>query len=200
MDTYRTLGKESPEALFKERKSKFFGYAFSVSDEVEIKKQLEAIRKSHPNANHVCYAWQLGIKAYIHRANDDGEPNNSAGKPIYGQIQSFNLTNVLVTVVRYFGGTKLGVGGLIQAYKETARMALENSFIIECEVKAILELKFEYEEMNKVMGILKRIDYKILEQQMQVDCKMKIEIPLKSKESLLDAFKKHHKISVKTND
>lgn len=198
METYRTLERASSEILFKDRKSKFYGYAFPVLEEFEIKKQLEWLHKNHPNANHVCYAWQLGVKSTIYRANDDGEPNNSAGKPIHGQIQSFQLTNVLVAVVRYFGGTKLGVGGLIQAYKETAKLTLENSVIIEKEIMVILELRFGYENLNVVMSAIKKFDCKINDQQMDVDCKMIIEMPSKSQAKFLNTLKKHHKISIKT--
>ena len=130
-DTYNTITKPSQDVLFKDKNSKFFGYAFPVKSEEEIKSYLEALKKQHHSARHWCYAYQLGTETTNYRANDDGEPNNSAGMPIYGQIQSFNLTNVLVVVVRYFGGVKLGVGGLINAYKTTAQLALESSNIIE---------------------------------------------------------------------
>ena len=133
--------------LFKERKSKFYGYTFPIESEDAVKPILEELRKRHPSANHVCYAWQLGVTDIRYRANDDGEPNNSAGMPIYGQIQSFDVTNVLVAVVRIFGGTKLGVGGLISAYKETAKMALENSMITEKVLTQQITLVFEYSEM-----------------------------------------------------
>jgi uncharacterized YigZ family protein len=130
-DTYKTIEKPSEEILFKEKKSKFYGYAFPIATEDEVKPILEALKKKHHTANHVCYAWQLGVKNQSYRANDDGEPNNSAGMPIYGQILSFEVTDVLVAVTRIFGGTKLGIGGLISAYKTGAQMALENAKIIE---------------------------------------------------------------------
>ena len=130
-DTYKTIAVASEEVLFKEKNSKFFGYAFPVTSEEEVKKILEHLRKEHFSARHWCYAYQIGTEKIQYRANDDGEPNNSAGMPIYGQIQSFEVTNILVVVVRYFGGIKLGVGGLISAYKNTAQMALENSEIVE---------------------------------------------------------------------
>lgn len=112
-DTYKTITQASPETLFKEKNSKFFGYAFSVTNEEEVKEILTQLKKDHFSARHWCYAYQIGTENIQYRANDDGEPNNSAGMPIYGQIQSFDVTNVLVVVVRYFGGVKLGVGGLI---------------------------------------------------------------------------------------
>ena len=147
-DTYKTITKPSPEVLFKDRGSKFFGYAFPVISEEEIKTNIEQLKKDHYNARHWCYAWQLGKEYENYRANDDGEPSNSAGVPIYGQLQSFNVTNILVVIVRYFGGTKLGVGGLIQAYKATTKQALEASIIVEKTIDELFNLKFEYAEMN----------------------------------------------------
>ena len=129
-DSYKTLSAPSEEILFKEKKSKFFGYAYPIKSEDEVKPLIEKLKKQHHTANHVCYAWQLGINNAHYRANDDGEPNNSAGMPIYGHIQSFGVTNVLVAVARIFGGTKLGVGGLISAYKTAAQMTLEVSPIV----------------------------------------------------------------------
>ena len=119
-DLYKTIESPSQETLFKDRNSKFYGYAFPVNSENDIKASLQFLKKKHPTARHFCYAWQLGIDSFSFRVNDDGEPKNSAGIPIYGQIQSFGLTNVLIVSVRYFGGVKLGVGGLINAYKHSA--------------------------------------------------------------------------------
>ena len=130
-DIYKTITKPSKETLFKDKNSKFYGYAFPVNNEENIKSSLEFLRKKHYGARHFCYSWQLGVESVRYRANDDGEPTNSAGMPIYGQIQSFELTNILVVSVRYFGGTKLGVGGLINAYRSSARLALESSIIEE---------------------------------------------------------------------
>lgn len=137
-DTYRTLDFPSDEILYKEKNSKFFGYAFPISSEDEAKIILESLRKQHSSAGHCCYAFQIGTDKIQFRANDDGEPSNSAGMPIYGQIQSFDVTNVLVVVVRYFGGVKLGVGGLISAYKISAQMALETSEIAEKRLTFII--------------------------------------------------------------
>jgi len=130
-DTYKTIEKPSEEVLFKDKNSKFFGYAFPVSNEDDVKIHIAELKKTHHAARHWCYAYQIGTETILFRANDDGEPNNSAGMPIYGQIQSFEVTNILIVVVRYFGGTKLGVGGLITAYKTAAQLALESSKIIE---------------------------------------------------------------------
>ncbi len=130
-DIYRTISKPSEKVLFKDKNSKFFGYAFPIKTETGVKNRLEVLKKEHHAARHWCYAYQVGTETVNFRTNDDGEPNNSAGQPIYGQIQSFEVTNILIVVVRYYGGIKLGVGGLINAYKTTAQMALEASTIIE---------------------------------------------------------------------
>ena len=141
-DEYRTLAASSEETLFKDRGSKFFGYAFPVQSEEEVKLQIDELRAQHSNARHFCYAFQLGVESISYRANDDGEPNNSAGMPIYGQIQSFNITNVLVVSVRYFGGTKLGVGGLINAYRNSAKLAIEASQIIVKTINVRFRISF----------------------------------------------------------
>ncbi|RZJ49986.1 MAG: YigZ family protein, partial [Flavobacterium sp.] len=155
-DTYQTIASESEEILFKEKGSKFFGYAFPLETEEEVKPIIEVLKKQHPHAVHFCYAYQLGTAPKIsYRANDDGEPSNTAGAPIYGQIQSFGLTNVLIVVVRIFGGTKLGVGGLIAAYKTTAQMAIEVSEIVEKTIDVHFLISFDYKNMNKVMRVIK---------------------------------------------
>ena len=154
-DTYKTIANPSEEVLFKEKSSKFFGYAFPVCSQDEIKTNLEHLKKQHFGAVHFCYAYQIGTEKVEFRANDDGEPSNSAGMPIYGQIQSFELTNILIVVVRYFGGTKLGVGGLISAYKTTAQMALEAAEIIDKTIDVNFNISFDYKNINKVMRIIK---------------------------------------------
>ena len=173
-DTFKTITSPSTEILFKEKNSKFFGYAFPVTTEEEIKSHLEQLRKQHFGAGHFCYAFQLGAEAIYFRANDDGEPSNSAGIPIYGQIQSFGLTNVLIVVVRFFGGVKLGVGGLISAYKTAAQMALEESEIIEKTIDVHFQIFFDYKNMNKVMRIIKEKKLEIILQQMKEDCQIEI--------------------------
>ena len=154
-DTYKTITKPSKEILFKDKNSKFFGYAFPVKSEEYINSKIENLKKQHHSARHCCYAYQIGKEDFSYRANDDGEPNNSAGMPIYGQIQSFEVTNILIVVVRYFGGVKLGVGGLINAYKTAAQLALENSKIITKTINLDYLIKFDYKNMNKVMRIIK---------------------------------------------
>lgn len=173
-DIYKTLAKPTNEILFKEKKSKFYGYAYPITSEDEVKAIIEGLRKKHHTANHVCYAWQLGVSTFSYRANDDGEPNNSAGMPIYGQIQSFELTNVLVAVARIFGGTKLGVGGLISSYRRAAQMALEESSIVEKTIKAYIEIKFGYAVIDTVMRIIKQNQLEIVSQQFEMDCALTV--------------------------
>ena len=153
-DTYLTIAKPS-EAIFRDRASKFIGIAMPVSSEQEMKQALEAIKKKYFDATHHCYAFRLGFDKTAFRFNDDGEPSGTAGRPIFGQIQSKDVTNVLIVVVRYYGGTKLGVSGLINAYKTAAKDALEANTIIERTVNDVYEVFFDYAQMNDVMRILK---------------------------------------------
>ncbi len=175
-DTYKTITGPSPEVLFKDKNSKFFGYAYPVRTEEEAKEHIEALRKKHHAARHWCYAWQLGTENVQFRANDDGEPNNSAGMPIYGQVQSFEVTNVLIVVVRYFGGVKLGVGGLINAYRTAAQMALEASDIEERTIDVHYLLTFDYKDMNKVMRVIKEKNLTIADQKLELDCRILISV------------------------
>jgi uncharacterized YigZ family protein len=169
-DTYQTIAFESEEVLFKEKGSKFFGYAFPIENEEEVKPIIERLKKQHPHAVHYCYAYQIGTAPKIsYRANDDGEPGNTAGTPIYGQIQSFGLTNILVVIVRFFGGIKLGVGGLITAYKTTAQMTLEVCEIIEKTIDVQFLISFDYKNMNKVMRVIKEKKLEITSQKMEID-------------------------------
>ena len=195
-DIYKTIALPSEEVLFKEKNSKFFGYAFPVTTEEEVKEHLEQLRKDHFSARHWCYAYQIGIEKIQYRANDDGEPNNSAGMPIYGQIQSFEVTNVLIVVVRYFGGVKLGVGGLISAYKTTAQMALENAEIIEKTIDIHFLISFGYANMNKVMRIIKEKNLQIIAQKMEMDCEIEIATRKKNVQNLLDTFESLYEIKV----
>lgn len=177
MDTYKTIAAPVEEVIFKEKSSKFLGYAFPVTSEEEIKAHLEAVKKAHFSARHWCYAWQLGYGRHLrYRANDDGEPNNTAGIPIYGQIQSFELTNVLVIVVRYFGGIKLGVGGLVQAYKTTAQLTLQEAEIKEKLITEELRIRFEYPLMNKVMRVVKEQNLNITQQLLTENCELHLAI------------------------
>ena len=196
-DTFKTIASPSTEILFKEKNSKFFGYAFPVTTEDEIKLHLDKLRKQHLGACHFCYAFQLGSETLFFRINDDGEPNNSAGMPIYGQIQSFGLTNVLVVVVRFFGGVKLGVGGLISAYKTAAQMALEESVILEKTIDVHFQISFDYKNMNKVMRIIKEKNLEIISQQMKESCQIKIATRKKNAEIIFDIFFNLFEIEIK---
>jgi len=176
-------GKKKPgEGLYKVKGSKHFGYAFSVYSLEEAKEKLDFIKKEHHSARHHCYAYRLGLDKKVYRANDDGEPSSSAGKPILGQIQSFDLTNVIVIVVRYFGGTKLGVGGLIDAYRSAARLAIEDTEIVERQVKNVFRVKFAYETIGSVMKLLKDNDWPQENQQFEMTCTLDSRIRLDDSE------------------
>ncbi len=196
-DTFKTIASPSTEILFKEKNSKFFGYAFPLTTEEEIKLHLDKLRKKHFGAGHFCYAFQLGTDTLFFRVNDDGEPNNSAGMPIYGQIQSFGLTNILVVVVRFFGGVKLGVGGLISAYKTAAQMALEESVILEKTIDVQFQISFDYKNMNKVMRIIKEKNLEIISQQMKESCQIKIATRKKNAKIIFDIFFNLFEIEIK---
>jgi uncharacterized YigZ family protein len=179
---------ESGESLHKAKGSKHFGFAFHVKDESEIGEHLEALRKLHHGSRHVCYAWRLGHDKSLYRANDDGEPNNSAGMPILGQIEKYDLTNVLVAVVRYFGGTKLGVGGLIDAYRTAASEAIENAVITERQLMSHFELAFEYPLMSDVMLTIRTHHWSDYDQDFQESCKLKISILPENEAEFRQAF------------
>jgi len=196
-DSYFTLAAPSPEVIYKDRGSKFLGYAFPITLEEEVKPLIISLKKKHHAARHWCYAWQLGAGNIRFRANDDGEPGNSAGKPIYGQIQSFNVTNVLVVVVRYYGGINLGVGGLIQAYKAAAKMSLEVSVIVEKRIRDTFALRFEYKDLNTVMRIVKDVNAKIIHQNMALKCDIKLAVRRSDITKFLNYFKDLHQIVVK---
>lgn len=196
-DSYKTIKKPSEETLFKDRNSKFFGYAFPVLNEDDIKFFLEEVKKKHHSARHFCYAWQLGTEEIRYRANDDGEPNNSAGMPIYGQILSFEVTNILVVSVRYFGGTKLGVGGLINAYKTSAQVTLEASEIIEKTIDIHYQLNFNYDLMSKVMRIIKEKNLEIIHQKLELDCEIQISVRKNDSDSIFKIFDTFYKVEIK---
>jgi uncharacterized YigZ family protein len=193
---YKTVSKASGPILYKDRKSKFYAYTFAVTEEKDVKPIIESLRKKHATANHVCYAWRIGIEEQRYRANDDGEPNNSAGIPIYGQIKSFELTNVLIAVVRIFGGTKLGVGGLISAYRTAAQLALESSPIIEKSVKVNYQLSFGYPLLSKVMRVIKQNPVKIINQDMSMDCILVVSINISDASQVKNQFKSINGVSI----
>ena len=187
-DTYKTIEIAAGDALFKEKGSKFIGYVYPITSEDEAKIFLDELKKKHHSARHWCYAWQLGVEEIHYRANDDGEPNNSAGQPIYGQILSKDITNVLVVVVRYFGGTKLGVGGLINAYKTTAKLILDEARIVQKTIDVFYHLIFEYQDMNKVMRIVKEQDLNLIQQKMELNCEFLISVRKKNADKVKQLF------------
>lgn len=194
--TYQTL-KSYSEGTYQEKGSKFVGMAVEVSSEDEIKKTLNQWREKHAGASHLCYAFKLGLKGEKYRANDDGEPNNSAGAPILGQLNSFNLTNVLVGVVRYYGGTKLGVGGLISAYRTGAKEAILNGQIVEKEVQKQVDLKFTYDDMPFVMNILKKNNLKGKNQSFELDCFLELSISMEKEASILGELSALKSVEIK---
>ncbi|EIA08922.1 IMPACT family protein [Flavobacterium frigoris] len=206
-DTYNTIEAASEEILLKEKSSKFFGYAFPIQSEDELKAIIDLLRKKHPHAGHFCYAYQVGTETLSYRANDDGEPSNSAGMPIYGQIQSFAVTNIVVIVVRIFGGTKLGVGGLISAYKTTAQMTLENCTIIEKTIDVHYLISFDYKNMNKVMRVIKEKKLDIVSQKMEIVEEtglpiglIEVKIRKKNAEMIFDIFNSIFEIDIKIKE
>jgi uncharacterized YigZ family protein len=170
-DSFLTIASES-RGVYREKASKFLAIAIPVSTEEEIRTKLEALKKTYHNANHHCFAYRLGLQNPLFRVNDDGEPAGSAGKPIYGQILSTGLSDILVVVIRYFGGTKLGIPGLIHAYKTSAREALDNAEIIEKLIHVHFRVSFEYAKMNEVMRILKEEGVKIAAQNAGIRCEI----------------------------
>lgn len=196
IDSYKTISQPTEEVLYKEKNSKFFGYAFPIQKEEEVKEILEGIKKVHYNARHWCYAFQLGAEQIYYRANDDGEPSNTAGAPIYGQIQSFEVTDVLIVVVRYFGGVKLGVGGLITAYRATAQMAMEEADIIEKTIDKKFKVRFEYKDMNNVMRVIKEKNLNILDQTMEMSCEIELSIRKSEYPQALEAFVPFYEVKV----
>ena len=188
-DTYLTI--ERPvEALFKDKGSKFIGLAYPVQHEQQVKEILQGLKKEHHTANHHCYAYRLGADKLTFRANDDGEPSNTAGKPILGQIQSHDLTDILIVVVRYFGGTLLGVSGLIHAYKTTAAETIKVSKVVEKQILFSYTIHFPFEQLNDVMKILKQSDSRITAQEFDNNCKISFHIRKASSEACEEKLKK----------
>ncbi|OYT17762.1 MAG: YigZ family protein [Bacteroidetes bacterium 4572_77] len=195
-DTYQEIKGES-EGFFKDKASKFYAHAFLVHNEQEVKEHLEALRKKYYDARHHCYAYVLHPDKSAYRMNDDGEPSGSSGRPIYGQLQSFDLTNVLIVVIRYFGGTKLGIPGLINAYKTAAKDALLNAEIVEKQIKDIYELHFQYPDMNIVMRYLKDENLQQMNQDFGIDCKLSFAVRKNDSERIYNKFKAVHTLKVK---
>ncbi|WP_017733422.1 IMPACT family protein [Nafulsella turpanensis] len=197
-DTFLTLSRPA-ESLYKEKGSKFIGLAYPITSEEEVKEVLEDLRKTYYDARHHCYAYIIGAEGEKYRANDDGEPNHSAGDPILGQIKSNELTNTLVVVVRYFGGTKLGVSGLITAYKTAAADAIAASEIIEEVVKERLHIRYGYESTNEVMRLIKEYELDILEQEFTADCRMLLAVRQSFYPSLMEKLEMLEEVTMEEN-
>lgn len=189
MDTYLTLARTS-EGLYKEKGSKFLAFAIPVSDVEEVKEILKEKRKEYHDARHVCFAYVMGEKGEETRANDDGEPSGTAGKPMLGTLVSKGVTNVLLVVVRYFGGTKLGTSGLINAYREACLDALEQNEVVEKIVESRCDIQFEYPFLNDVMRIVKEENATIISQNFDNDCTMRISIRKRDEEKLRSRLSK----------
>ena len=175
-DFYYTIEKEA-SAEFKDRGSKFIGFAFPISSVDGFKEKLNDVKKLHPKATHHCFAYRLGLDGNTFRVSDDGEPSGSAGRPILGQIDSKGLVNVLVVVVRYFGGTLLGVPGLINAYKSAAALTLQTTPLVQRQVEQELVVQFDYTQLNEIMRVMKQYNGRVVRQEMQLFCSMTIAVP-----------------------
>ena len=174
-DLYKTIQNPS-EGLYKEKGSKFLAFAYPVSSEEEIKERMAYLQKQFHDARHHCYAWRLGSDMERSRVNDDGEPSGSAGNPIFGQIQSRELSDILVVVIRYFGGTLLGVGGLINAYRSATSDSLDQARIVELKVYELIHVQFEYSQMNSVMKVIKELDLSFENQDFDLNCSLRLKV------------------------
>lgn len=195
VNTFKTISKLS-EAIYKEKGSKFLSFAIPVTDVSEVKEILEGYRKRFYDSRHVCYAYMLGANREIFRTNDDGEPSGTAGRPILGQINSFELTNVLVVVVRYFGGILLGTSGLIKAYKEAAKEAIKQAEIIEKTVKDYFKIKFKYELLNDVLRVFKDFEPSIIKSELQYSCYYEVEVPKAQSEHFFNKLENIHGVEI----
>ncbi|WP_089796252.1 IMPACT family protein [Chryseobacterium wanjuense] len=183
---YKTIEKPIENTLLKEKGSKFIGFAFPVNNEEELKAALEKIRAEHPKATHHCYAFRMGLNGENYRANDDGEPSGSAGLPIYNQLLAHEITNVLVISVRYYGGTKLGVSGLVKAYKESAKITLEDANIVTRELETEIEITFNFNQQNIIFTLLSKFDAKIINFDSQEKASILARIKLKHQDEILE--------------
>ncbi|WP_213520026.1 YigZ family protein [Nonlabens sp.] len=196
-DSYKTIIKATEEILYKDRGSKFYANAFPLTDPEEVTDLIAVLRHTHPKAGHHCYAWKLGPSDDNYRANDDGEPSHSAGDPILGQLVAHELSDVLVVVSRIFGGTKLGVGGLISAYREAARLALSHAKIVTRTITAEVEIYFEYPQMSQVMRFIEEQHFKITKQEMTTTCTITIAVPESRQQEVVDVLHTMYPITSK---
>ena len=195
-DQYKTIKTES-EGFFKDKSSKFYAFAYPVKTEENIAEKRAFLRKKYYDARHHVYAYSIGTENPQTRASDDGEPSNSSGPPILGQIRSHELSNILIIVVRYFGGTKLGIPGLINAYRTAAEDAINNARIIIKTIESEINIDFEYPQMNNVMRIIKEENLTIVNQDFQMSCKITISVRNTEKDKVLGRFKSNHNLKVK---
>ena len=195
-DTFKTIENFS-EGIYKEKKSKFLSFAYPVMDVIEIKHHLQKLRQKYYDANHHCFAWKLGLQDDNVRSDDDGEPSGTAGKPILGQIKSHELTNILIVVVRYFGGIKLGPSGLIKAYKTAATEVIANSSIIIKPVSNYFDISFSYNSLNDVMKIVKEANPEILSQNFNLDCSIQLFVRLSICNEFISRLEKVETVKIK---
>ena len=196
IDTYKEINNPTT-GLYKEKGSKFISYLFPVYSEKDVKEKLEKIKKIEHSSRHHCYAYTINPNKSAQRANDDGEPSSTAGKPILGQIQSNDLTNILIVVVRYFGGVKLGVTGLIRSYKTAAADAISQGVFITKTIKEQYKVSFKYPLMNDVMRLVKEHDLEVVNTNFQIDCNLIFAVPKSKADNVVETFKKNHKIKIK---
>lgn len=194
-DVYQTIEKES-QGYFKDKGSKFYAFAYPIKHEDEVKDILARLRKEHHSARHHCYAWRIGTEEIIYRANDDGEPSSTAGKPILGQLQSFNVTNILMVVIRYFGGTLLGVSGLINAYKSAAADALNNTDIKQKIIEKEMILDFTYNELAEVMNIVKQENLTIMNTRFEEKCNLIFSVRKAEYEKMIQKFRNVYGVNI----
>lgn len=197
---YKTISKPVENVLLKEKGSKFIGFAFPVNNETELKSALEKIRSEHPKATHHCYAFRMGLNGENYRANDDGEPSGSAGLPIYNQLLAKEITNVLVISVRYYGGTKLGVSGLVKTYKESAKITLEEAEIITKELETEINITFNFDQQNVIFTLLSKFDAKILNFETFEQCTIKASLKLAEKENISEKLSEMQLVSFEFED
>lgn len=191
-----TIKKDITDVIFKEKGSKFLGFAFRVMNEDEVNKKLDWVKSNHPSATHHCYAYRLGFEGKKYRANDDGEPNGTAGLPIYNQLLSADLTFILVVIVRYFGGTKLGVSGLIKAYKGSTELTLADTKTIKLEKKERFNLQFPYSSQSEAMRTIEKFNGELISQTYMEACELIIELPLKNSDGFTKQLENYPDIIV----
>ncbi|MCG8699361.1 MAG: YigZ family protein [Bacteroidales bacterium] len=197
-DLYKTI-KDKSQGLFKDKGSKFISFAFIVNNEQDVKNNLRRIKKEYHDARHHCYAYRIGAENHVYRYSDDGEPSGTAGKPIYGQILSYNVTNICIVVVRYFGGVLLGTGGLVNAYKNAAMDCLSNASIEENQIKKSISVEFPYEIMNDVMKISNEQDIDVTKRDFQEQCRLSIDVPKSKYATILQKIEKLYKAKIIDN-